>query len=341
MGILVTGGAGFIGSHLCERLLALGHDLTVVDNFNDFYSPDSKRNNAKQIQEAAVNADCTLHLCDGDIRDVAFLNRVFREAKPDAVIHLAAMAGVRPSIEQPRLYAEVNLSGTLNLLEASRGAGVMRFLFASSSSVYGNNPKVPFAEDDPVDTPISPYAATKKGGELLCHTWHHLYGISIACLRFFTVYGPRQRPDLAIHKFARMISSGETLPVYGDGTTSRDYTYVDDIIDGIVRALEWTQGDVPKYEIFNLGGSRPVELLRLLEILEKAMGITAKRKLLPIQAGDVERTYADLTKSTAVLGYSPTTDFEFGIARFVSWFRGQSGGRQVTDKGGVTLASEH
>ena len=323
MNILVTGGAGFIGSHLCERLLSLGHDLTVVDNFNDFYDPAVKRRNILQVEETAGCAVRSLRLCEGDIRDIPFLDRVFLDSAPEVVIHLAAMAGVRPSIERPRLYAEVNLNGTLNLLEASRSAGVRRFLFASSSSVYGNNPKVPFAESDPVDNPISPYAATKKGAELLCHTWHHLYGISIACLRFFTVYGPRQRPDLAIHKFARMLSSGRPLPIFGDGTTSRDYTYIDDILDGVVRALEWTACDHPRYDIFNLGESRPVELRRLVAVLEQAIGIPAKREQLPMQAGDVERTCADLTKSTAVLGYRPTTEIEEGIARFVTWFREQ------------------
>jgi len=325
MNILVTGGAGFIGSHLCERLLALGHDLTIVDNFNEFYNPADKLRNVREVAATARRMGRKLHLCEGDIRDIPFLEKVFRDAAPEAVIHLAAMAGVRPSIEHPRLYAEVNLDGTLNLLEASRAAGVRRFLFASSSSVYGNNPKVPFAESDPVDNPISPYAATKKGGELLCHTWHHLYGISIACLRFFTVYGPRQRPDLAIHKFARILGSGQTLPIYGDGTTSRDYTYIDDIVDGVVRALEWTAGSPPKYDIFNLGESRPVELWRLVEVLEQALGVTAKREQLPMQAGDVERTCADLTKSSAVLGYRPSTEIEAGVARFVSWFREQDG----------------
>lgn len=326
MKILVTGGAGFIGSHLCERLLTLGHDLTVVDNFNDFYDPAIKRQNYAAVTETARRLGRPLHLNEGDIRDIQFLEGVFQKSSPEAVIHLAAMAGVRPSIERPRLYAEVNLDGTLNLLEAARTTGVHRFLFASSSSVYGNNPKVPFAESDPVDNPISPYAATKKGGELLCHTWHHLYGISIACLRFFTVYGPRQRPDLAIHKFARVLSSGQALPIYGDGTTSRDYTYIDDIVDGIIKALEWTAGSPATFNIFNLGESRPVELRRLVAILEKELGAVAKREQLPMQAGDVERTFADLTKSTAILGYRPATEIEDGVSRFVSWFRERNDG---------------
>ena len=323
MKILVTGGAGFIGSHLSERLLTLGHDLTIVDNFNDFYPPAVKRSTISEVKATARRHGSIIRVCEGDIRDRGFLETLCREAVPEAVIHLAAMAGVRPSIEQPRLYAEVNLDGTLNLLEAVRTAGVRRFLFASSSSVYGNNPTVPFAESDPVDNPISPYAATKKGGELLCHTWHHLYGISVACLRFFTVYGPRQRPDLAIHKFARIISSGGILPLYGDGSTSRDYTYIDDIVDGVVRALHWTGGEHPVYGIFNLGGSRPVELRRLVELLERELGVPAQRTQLPMQPGDVERTYADLTRSAALLGYRPTTEIETGIARFVAWFRRQ------------------
>ncbi len=321
MNILVTGGAGFIGSHLCQRLLTLGHAITIVDNFNDFYDPTLKRRNISEIQGTSSSLGGKLLLQEGDIRDLSFLESVFREGEPEAVIHLAAMAGVRPSIERPALYAEVNLGGTLNLLEASRSAGVRRFLFASSSSVYGNNPKVPFAESDPVDTPISPYAATKKGGELLCHSWHHLYGISVACLRFFTVYGPRQRPDLAINKFARMISSGKSLPIYGDGSSSRDYTYIDDIVQGVVKALEWTSDPYPKFDIFNLGGSHPVTLQRLVEMLEQALGLPARREEFPMQAGDVERTYADLTKSSAILGYEPATSIEEGIARFVTWFR--------------------
>ena len=293
MKILVTGGAGFIGSHLSERLLTLGHDLTIVDNFNDFYPPAVKRSTISEVKATARRHGSIIRVCEGDIRDRGFLETLCREAVPEAVIHLAAMAGVR------------------------------RFLFASSSSVYGNNPTVPFAESDPVDNPISPYAATKKGGELLCHTWHHLYGISVACLRFFTVYGPRQRPDLAIHKFARIISSGGILPLYGDGSTSRDYTYIDDIVDGVVRALHWTGGEHPVYGIFNLGGSRPVELRRLVELLERELGVPAQRTQHPMQPGDVERTYADLTRSAALLGYRPTTEIETGIARFVAWFRRQ------------------
>lgn len=324
MKILITGGAGFIGSHLCERLLTLGHDLSVIDNFNDFYSPELKRRNYAEISATALRLRRDLQLFEGDIRDLPFLRSTMQHAAPEAVIHLAAMAGVRPSIERPGLYAEVNLIGTLNLLQAMNSIGVRRLLFASSSSVYGNNPKVPFAEDDPVDTPVSPYAATKKGGELLCHTWHHLYNISTACLRFFTVYGPRQRPDLAIQKFTRMLSAGQPLPIYGDGTTSRDYTYIDDIVDGVVKALEWTAGEAAGYEIFNLGESKPVELRRLVAVLEKELGITAKLNQLPMQAGDVERTYADLGKSAALLGYRPATAIEEGVARFIAWFREQT-----------------
>ena len=325
MNILVTGGAGFIGSHLCQRLLMSGHDLAIVDNFNDFYDPALKRVNIAEVQGTSRRVGRTLHRREGDIRDSSFLDAVFHEVTPEVVIHLAAMAGVRPSIERPHLYAEVNLGGTLNILESSRKSGVSRILFASSSSVYGNNPKVPFAESDPVDNPISPYAATKKGGELLCHTWHHLYGISIACLRFFTVFGPRQRPDLAINKFARLLSAGKPLPIYGDGSTSRDYTYVDDIVDGVIRALDWTATLPPRFDIFNLGGSHPVELRHLVEVMERVMECPACRDNLPMQAGDVERTFADLTKSTEILGYKPAMGIEEGIARFVAWFRQQSG----------------
>src|SRR6266540_2593834 len=226
MRILVTGGAGFIGSHLCERLLRAGHDLIVVDNFNDFYDPLIKRRNIGEVAQAALAAGRDFLLAEGDIRDGDFIAALCVQERPEAIIHLAAAAGVRPSIERPLFYEEVNVRGTMHLLEGARAAGVRQFLFASSSSVYGDNPKVPFAEADPVDHPISPYAATKKAGELLCHTYHHLYRINITCLRFFTVYGPRQRPDLAISKFSRLILEEKPIPLYGDGTTSRDYTYV-------------------------------------------------------------------------------------------------------------------
>lgn len=321
MHILVTGGAGFIGSHLCERLIASGHDLIVVDNFNDFYSPDLKRRNIAEVAKCAAAAGRDFILCEGDIRDGDFVAALFDQERPESVIHLAALAGVRPSIQNPLCYEEVNVRGTMHLLEAARVAGVRPFIFASSSSVYGNNPKVPFAEDDRVDHPISPYAATKKAGELICHTYHHLYGMNVACLRFFTVYGPRQRPDLAIHKFTRLILEGKPIQLYGDGTTSRDYTYIDDIIDGVERALSWACADVARYDIFNLGGSQPVELRRLVEIIEAEAGERALIERLPMQPGDVERTFADLTKSATVLGYQPKTSIEEGVRAFVRWYR--------------------
>lgn len=321
MRILVTGGAGFIGSHLCERLLARGHAVVAIDNFNDFYEPAVKRRNIEAVARTACAARADFILCEGDIRDGEFVHAVFAQEAPEAVIHLAAAAGVRPSIERPLFYEEVNIRGTMNVLEAARGAGVRPFLFASSSSVYGDNPKVPFAESDPVDNPISPYAATKKAGELICHTYHHLFGMNIACLRFFTVYGPRQRPDLAIHKFTRLILAGEPIPLYGDGTTSRDYTYIGDILDGVEKALAWACGDGRRYDIFNLGESKPVELSRLVAVIEAATGKKAVIDRLPMQPGDVERTFADLAKSTAVLGYRPVTTIEEGIGAFVRWYR--------------------
>lgn len=321
MRILVTGGAGFIGSHLCERLLTDGHDVVAIDNFSDFYDPRSKRCNIEAVAAAASRSGTGFLLCEGDIRDSELIREVFRQEAPEAVIHLAAAAGVRPSIENPLYYEEVNVRGTMNVLEGARGAGVRTFLFASSSSVYGDSPKVPFSESDPVDNPISPYAATKKAGELICYTYHHLYAMNIACLRFFTVYGPRQRPDLAIHKFTRLIDEGRSIPFYGDGTTSRDYTFVNDIVDGVLKALSWAYGEGRRYDIFNLGGSRPVELRRLVEVIEEAVGKKAQIDRLPLQPGDVSRTYADLAKSGAVLGYAPVTAIEDGVAAFVRWYR--------------------
>jgi UDP-glucuronate 4-epimerase len=322
MRILITGGAGFIGSHLSERLLAAGHDVVVIDNFNDFYDPLVKRRNIEAVGRAACSNGGNFILCEGDIRDGDFIRAVFDQESPEAVIHLAAMAGVRPSIENPLYYEEVNIRGTMNILEGARVAGVRPILFASSSSVYGENPKVPFAESDPVDNPISPYAATKKAGELICHTYHHLYAMNIACLRFFTVYGPRQRPDLAIHKFTRLVLDGKPIQVFGDGTTSRDYTFIDDITDGIEKALGWVCAEERRYDIFNLGGSRPVDLQRLVETIEAATGRKAVIERLPMQPGDVRRTFADLTKSTAVLGYRPATAIEDGIKAFVGWYKG-------------------
>ena len=312
--ILVTGGAGFIGSHLVDRLIAeRDWNVVVVDDFNDFYDPSIKHANIKHHENNAQ-----FHVYEVDIRDREQLNEVFKENKFDCIVHLAARAGVRPSLDQPQLYTETNVNGTLNLLEQSRKQGVKQFVFGSSSSVYGTNAKVPFSEDDPIRQPISPYAATKGAGELLCHTYSHLYGMRSVCLRFFTVYGARQRPDLAIHKFARLISEGRPIPVFGDGTTRRDYTYIDDIIAGVRAAIDYKASD---YEVINLGESRTVELRELIALLEGELGITAKIDRQPLQPGDVPQTYADIQKARRLLDYNPQTEIEEGIKRFVSWFR--------------------
>ena len=312
--VLVTGGAGFIGSHLVARLLAEGRwRVTVLDDFNDFYDPALKRRNVEPHLGREEFA-----LREADIRDRAALGAVFEETKFDCVVHLAARAGVRPSLAEPVLYTETNVNGTVNLLELARGHGVKQFVFGSSSSVYGENEKVPFAEDDPVNRPISPYAATKAAGELLCHTYSHLFGLRCVCLRFFTVYGARQRPDLAIHKFARLISGGEPIPVFGDGTTRRDYTSVDDIVAGVRAAMDY---DASAYEVVNLGGSRTVSLSELIALLERELGREAVVERLPAQPGDVPQTYADVTKARRLLGYDPLTPIEEGVRRFVEWFR--------------------
>jgi len=308
---LVTGGAGFIGSHLCEALLARGWDVAALDNFDTFYEPAVKRAN---IGDCLRNP--RFRLIEGDIRDGKAVEAAV-SAGVDVLVHLAARAGVRPSIEQPVLYQDVNMMGTATLLEAARKHRVGKFVFASSSSVYGNNPKVPFAESDAVDNPISPYAATKKAGELLCHTYQHLYGMGMTCLRFFTVYGPRQRPDLAIHKFTRLIDAGKPIPVFGDGSMMRDFTYIDDIIAGVVAAMERCDG----YHIYNLGESRPVRLDRLITEIEKALGKKAIIDRQPPQPGDVERTFADVTLAQRDLGYEPRTEIADGLARFVEWYR--------------------
>jgi len=311
MKAVVTGAAGFIGSHLTERLLKDGWVVVGVDNLDDFYDPAIKRRN---LAACAVNEDFTL--VEADIRDQPAMERAISD-DTDVVIHLAARAGVRPSIEQPQLYADVNINGTVVLLEIARERGLKRFIFASSSSVYGNNEKVPFSEEDNVDFPISPYAATKKAGELICHTYHHLYEIWMVCLRFFTVYGPRQRPDLAIHKFARLIEAGQPIPVYGDGTMMRDFTYIDDIIQGIIASI----GRCTGYDIYNLGESQPICVNDLISELENALGKQAIRKNLPLQPGDVDRTYADVAKAEKELGYRRTTDIRAGLAQFVAWLR--------------------
>jgi UDP-glucuronate 4-epimerase len=311
MKALVTGAAGFIGSHLSERLLGEGCEVIGVDNFDDFYDPRIKRRNI----EASLK-DKNFELVEADIRDSAAMDGAIGGGL-DIIVHLAARAGVRPSIAKPLLYADVNVNGTVVLLEAAKEHGIEKFIFGSSSSVYGNNEKVPFSEDDNVDFPISPYAATKKAGELICHTYHHLYDISITCLRFFTVYGPRQRPDLAIHKFARLIEEGKAIPVYGDGTMMRDFTYIDDIINGTTAAMEKCSG----FNIYNLGESRPIVVNDLIIEIEKALGKKAVKEYLPVQPGDVERTYADVSKAVGELGYNPSTTIESGLAGFVEWLR--------------------
>jgi UDP-glucuronate 4-epimerase len=320
MRVLVTGAAGFIGSHLSERLLHSGHEIIGMDNFNDFYDPELKRNNCRAIEQTAACVGQRFALCEADIRDGAAVARVFSRETPDAVIHLAAAAGVRPSIERPLFYEEVNVRGTMHLLEATRLHNIRTFLFASSSSVYGENPRVPFSEEDPVDNPISPYAATKKAAELFCHSYHHLFGIGVTCLRFFTVYGPRQRPDLAIRKFTRLIDEGLPVPFYGDGSTSRDYTYIDDIIDGVESAFDRLCATPGSYDIFNIGGAHPVELQYLVSLLESALGKKANLEILPKQPGDVVRTWADLTKSERGLNYRPKISIEAGIEKFVTWY---------------------
>jgi UDP-glucuronate 4-epimerase len=322
--VLVTGGAGFVGSHLCECLLQQGRRVVALDNVCDFYDPAIKAANLASIRRTAAETGGRFADLVGDIRRPGDVERAFAAlGDPDSatVVHLAAMAGVRPSIENPHLYYEVNVTGTLNVLEACRHFGVGRLAFASSSSVYGNNEKVPFAESDPVDNPISPYAASKKAGELLCHNYHHLYGLSVACLRFFTVYGPRQRPDLAIHKFARLLRAGKPIPFFGDGSTRRDYTYVTDTLQGIAGAMAWLEGhSTPAYDIFNLGESRTVELSSLVRLLGAAMGVDPVLDRQPMQPGDVLCTYADIAKARRLLGYDPQVQIEDGIRRFVDWF---------------------
>ncbi|MHC4397965.1 MAG: GDP-mannose 4,6-dehydratase [Planctomycetota bacterium] len=314
MKALVTGAAGFIGSHLSERLLIKDWSVVGVDNFDDFYDPQIKRRN---IEDCLKNKN--FQLVEADIRDSVAMYKVIGDGV-EIVVHLAARAGVRPSIAQPLLYADVNVNGTVVLLESVKKHKVGNFIFGSSSSVYGNNKKVPFSEEDNVDFPISPYAATKKAGELICHTYYHLYDIDITCLRYFTVYGPRQRPDLAIHKFAKLIEEGQPIPVYGDGTMMRDFTYIDDIIDGTVAAIE----KCTDFNIYNLGESRPISVNDLITEIEKALGKKAVKEYLPPQPGDVERTYADVTKAVNKLGYDPRTKIEDGLAKFVAWLRQNS-----------------
>lgn len=312
MNILVTGGAGFIGSHVCERLLRDGHSVWVFDDLNDFYAPALKQANIRSLQALALS----FTFVHGDLTDAAAVEEVFASAQFDQVIHLAARAGVRPSLQQPALYQRVNVEGTVNLLEAARLRKVRKVTIASSSSVYGVNAKVPFSEADPIFSAISPYAASKLACEALGHTYHHVYGMDIAMLRFFTVYGPRQRPDLAIHKFASLISAGKSIPVFGDGSTARDYTYVTDTVDGILACTRQEFG----FDIFNLGESQTVRLDYLISLLEKSLAKTANIDRQPAQPGDVPITYADISKARAKLGYNPTVKIDVGIPKFVEWF---------------------
>ncbi len=315
--VLITGGAGFIGSHLTRRLLGRGERITVLDDFNDFYEPARKRRNVAPFLGGA-----DYRLVEGDIRDAGLVDRLFADSGFDAVVHLAARAGVRPSLKEPILYEDVNCIGTLRLLEAARRSGPRNFVFGSSSSVYGINRKLPFAEDDPVDQPISPYATTKRAGELLCYNYHHLYGLRTSCLRFFTVYGPAQRPEMAIHKFTDLVARGKTVPMYGDGSTRRDYTYIDDIVDGVVAALDLAPG----FEILNLGGAETTTLLDLVRWIAGELGIEPRIERLPEQPGDVPVTYADVTKAGRLLGYSPKVHIREGLRRFVAWYREEAAG---------------
>jgi len=313
---LVTGGAGFIGSHICERLLLSGHAVWTLDDLNDFYDPQMKRDNLRALQSLAN----PFEFVQGDLTDRAVVDQLFADVKFDQVIHLAARAGVRPSLEKPALYQRVNVEGTVNLLEAARLSGVKKLTLASSSSVYGVNSKMPFSETDSIFTAISPYAASKLACEALGHVYHHTYGLDIVMLRFFTVYGPRQRPDLAIRKFTKLISEGKPIPVYGDGSSARDHTYVSDIVDGVMACLDREFG----YQIFNLGESQTVTLGRLIELIENAVGKKAVIQRLPMQPGDVPVTFADISKARNQLGYAPKMKVEQGIPQFVEWFKSQA-----------------
>lgn len=316
---LITGGSGFIGSHLAEALVLKGQNVLLLDNFDGFYSRSLKEYNVQQVLSQAKSTGAQVELLEQDIRNQQKMEEVFSNYPISGVYHLAALAGVRPSIERPVEYWDVNCTGTAVLLSAMQKAGVRRLVFASSSSVYGNSPKVPFGESQDVNNPISPYAATKKAGELLCYNFSHLYDIHTACIRFFTVYGPRQRPDLAIHKFSRLMLAGRSIPFFGSGQTSRDYTFVTDIVQGVLKAMEYTK-DHP-YEIFNLGESTTITLADLITLLEKNLGVKAQLDRLPMQPGDVERTWADITKSRQLLNYNPQVGKEEGMRLFCEWVK--------------------
>ncbi|WP_421829915.1 SDR family NAD(P)-dependent oxidoreductase [Larkinella sp.] len=312
MTILLTGGAGFIGSNLAKQLLEEGHQVICLDNLDSYYAPDIKWKNVQQTLSSPA-----YHFHQGDIRDSELVDTLFQTYAFDAVIHLAARAGVRPSVQDPALYYDVNVNGTLTLLQAMQRFGVTKMVFASSSSVYGDSPHVPFSETDPADRPLSPYAASKRAAELLCHTFHNLYGFDIFCLRFFTVYGPLQRPEMAISQFTESILNEKAINVFGDGSTARDYTYVDDIVSGIIQSLKNLKG----YEVLNIGGSDPISLANLIRVIEQAVGKTALINRLPMQPGDVQQTYADIRKAAQLIDYHPSVRVEDGIQRFVDWFR--------------------
>jgi len=310
MNYLITGGAGFIGSHLTERMLAEGHQVTIFDDFNTYYDPAIKWQNISNFKDHIT-------VVEGDIRDAILVERTFAKGNFDQIIHIAARAGVRPSIKDPKLYFTTNIDGTFNLLDACRYHGIKRFTFASSSSVYGINKKIPFAENDPIERTISPYAATKLAGEQICSNYANLFGIRCQCLRFFTVYGPRQRPDLAISKFTQRILQGTPIQQYGDGSTARDYTYIEDIVNGIMAASTYDDND---FEIFNLGGSATTKLNELIQMIEAATGKKATIELEDEQPGDVPRTYADISKANKILGYQPQTPIQAGIQKYVDWY---------------------
>src|SRR6266705_3557560 len=310
MRVLVTGGAGFIESHVAEKLLASGHEVVILDDFNDFYNPQTKHANI-----AGLARDVTVYHVD--LRDSESVRNLFHREKVDAIAHLAARAGVRPSIQQPRLYYDTNVTGTLHLLEAARVTGVERFVFASSSSVYGASKTIPFSEDEHLSQTFSPYAATKVAGEFLCSTYSHLYNLRVVALRYFTVYGPRQRPDLAIHQFTRRIYAGQPIDQFGNGSTRRDYTYIDDVIQGTMAALQY---EGPLFDVFNFGESETIQLKDLIVAIENALGKKAKINELPEQPGDMTLTCADISKARKLLGYKPTTRLNEGLPRFVDWF---------------------
>ena len=339
---LITGGAGFIGSHLVSKLLEEGNKVINVDNFSEYYDYNIKVENVlesvgikdfndgreirvdelRDLKKLVDSESYSLKIVD--ITKLEILEEVFKANQIDAVIHLAAMAGVRPSIENPLLYEKVNVRGTMNILELMKKYNIKKFICASSSSVYGNNEKVPFSETDNVDFAISPYAATKKSCEVIGHSYHHLNNIDMAMLRFFTVYGPRQRPDLAIHKFTKAILKEEAIPFYGDGTTQRDYTYIDDIINGILKSINYVENNDKVYEIFNLGESQTISLKEMVEVLEGKIGKKAVLNKLPMQPGDVNRTFADISKAKTILGYDPQTKFEEGIEKFIEWYKAKN-----------------